>query len=157
MRKRFLSAPAAILPTSDGGWLDLEDVAEAELSSEDVFHPIEAALVPGSSDGWRAATPGRQTIRLLFAPARNLTRIRLRFVELASRRTQEYVLRYSADHGQSFHEIVRQQWNFDPNGSTCEREEHQVELPGTDTLELIITPDIGDDRVFASLAELRVA
>ncbi|MDS4013958.1 MAG: carbohydrate-binding protein [Candidatus Accumulibacter sp.] len=157
MRKRLLSDTGSAPPTSDAEWLNIEDLVEVELSSEDVHHPIEAALLPGSNNGWRAAIPGRQTIRLLFAPARDLQRIRLRFVETAAERTQEYVLRCSTDGGQSFRDIVRQQWNFDPCGSTCETEEHRLDLPGTDVLELIITPNIRDDRTLASLAELRIA
>ena len=71
-----------------------------------------------------------------------------------------YLLRWSADGGQSFREIVRQQWNFSPQASTSETEEHQVELAGVKVLELIITPDIGNDGnndAVASLAQLRVA
>ena len=41
-----------------------------------------------------------------------LKRIALVFEENDTRRTQEFVLRWSADGGQSFREIVRQQWNF---------------------------------------------
>ena len=50
-------------------------------------------------------------------------------------RTQEFTLRYSRDNGQSFHEIVRQQWNFSPHGSTTELEEYQVDLSEVTTLE----------------------
>jgi len=31
-------------------------------------------------------------------------------------RTQEYVLRWLAGHGQSFQEIIRKQWNFSAQG-----------------------------------------
>ena len=66
-------------------------------------------------------------------------------------------LRWSADGGQSFHEIVRQQWNFNPQGANTETEEHQVELSGVNVLELVITPEIGGGDAVASLAHLRVA
>ncbi|MCM8621412.1 MAG: carbohydrate-binding protein, partial [Candidatus Accumulibacter sp.] len=65
------------------------------------------------------------------------------------------LLRWSAD-GQTFHEIVRQQWNFSPQGSTSQTEDHQVDLPGAKVLELIITPDIGNQAALASLAEMRL-
>lgn len=41
----------------------------------------------------------------------------MNFVEAADARTQEYVLRWSADGGQSSNDIVRQQWNFSPPGT----------------------------------------
>ena len=140
MRKRLIAdvEPAASPATED--WLDLQNMAEVEISSEDSSHPVESALLPGEGVGWRAAMPGRQTIRLLFAPPQRIRRIRLCFVETSSSRTQEYVLRRSADGGQSFSEIVRQQWNFSPQAATSETEEHRVELYGVTVLELIITP-----------------
>lgn len=157
MRKRVITdAPQAAAPAS-GEWLKLEDLAEVEISSEDAAHPIESALVPGSGAGWRAAVPGRQTIRLLFPQPQTLRRIWLSFVETSAQRTQEYVLRYSSDGGQSFREIVRQQWNFSPEGASSETEDHRVELAGVSVLELIITPDIGNQGAFACLAQLRVA
>ncbi len=50
-----------------GDWLNVEELAEVEITSEDAAYPIESALVPGGTSGWRAAGPGKQTIRLLFA------------------------------------------------------------------------------------------
>jgi len=84
-------------------------------------------------------------------------RIIPRFVEDRTERTQEYVLRWSADGGESFREIVRQQWNFRPQGAACETEDHQVELPAVTVLELSIIPDISGGKAFASLAQLRLA
>ncbi len=157
MRKRLIidGSPAAAPPADD--WLKLDELAEVEITSEDAGHPIEAALLPGESAGWRAAVPGRQTIRLLFAQPQALRRIRLCFVENSSPRTQEYLLRWSADGGRSFREIVRQQWNFSPQGASAQTEEHRVDLPAVSVLELIIDPDIADPKAFASLAQLRLA
>lgn len=157
MRKRLIGGDKPASPAGTEEWLMLDELAEVEISSEDAAHPIEYALVPGNDGGWRAAVPGTQTIRLLFTPPRRLRRIRLDFVETTAARTQEYVLRWSADEGRSFREIVRQQWNFNPHGATSEGEEHQVELPEVGVLELIITPDIGNANAFASLAQLRIA
>ena len=101
--------------------------------------------------------PGKQTIRLLFAHPQELHRIWLNFVEPADTRTQEYVLRWSPDGGQSFREIVRQQWNFSPQGATSETEDYRVELSGVTVLELSITPDTSGQSAFASLAQLRIS
>jgi hypothetical protein len=78
-------------------------------------------------------------------------------LELGIARTQEYVLRWSADGGRSFREIVRQQWNFSPQGTTSETEDHHIELPVVTVLELSIIPDISGGNAVASLAQLRLA
>ena len=141
----------------DPDWRDVEGLAEVEITSEDSDHPIESALLPGRGPGWRAGCPGLQAIRLIFAHPQRLQHIRLSFVESHIERTQEYVLRWSADGGQSFQEIVRQQWNFSPNGATNETEDHHVNLSGVTTLELTIVPDTKGGNAVASLAQLRVA
>ncbi|GJL70210.1 MAG: hypothetical protein NPIRA06_28450 [Nitrospirales bacterium] len=140
-----------------GEWLNVEELAEVEITSEDAAYPIEAALVPGGTSGWRAAGPGKQTIRLLFATPQPLRRIWLNFLEALTGRTQEYVLRWSADGGQSFREIVRQQWNFSPDGATSQTEDHHVDLPAVKVLELSIIPDTSGGNALASLAKLRLA
>lgn len=140
-----------------GDWLNVEELAEVEITSEDAAFPIEAALVPGGTSGWRAAGPGKQTIRLLFATPQPLRRIWLNFLETRTGRTQEYVLRWSPDGGQSFREIVRQQWNFSPDGATSQTEDHHVDLPAVNLLELSIIPDTSGGNALASLAKLRLA
>jgi hypothetical protein len=140
-----------------GEWLNVEELAEVEITSEDAAFPIEAALVPGGTSGWRAAGPGKQTIRLLFATPQPLRRIWLNFLETRTGRTQEYVLRWSPDGGQSFREIVRQQWNFSPDGATSQTEDHHVDLPAVNLLELSIIPDTSGGPALASLAKLRLA
>jgi hypothetical protein len=157
MRKRIIATDQQAAAAPDHGWLNVEELAEVEISSEDEAHPIESALLPSDSSGWRAAVPGKQTIRLLFTRPQQLRRIRLNFLESRTERTQEYVLRWSADGGKSFREIVRQQWNFSPQGATSEMEDYQVELPAVTVLELSIIPDISGGNAIASLAQLRIA
>jgi len=157
MRKRIIATDQQETAAPDHGWLNVEELAEVEISSEDEAHPIESALLPSGSSGWRAAMPGKQTIRLLFIHPQQLRRIRLNFLENRTERTQEYVLRWSADGGKSFREIVRQQWNFSLQGATSETEDYQVELPAVTVLELSIIPDISGGNSTASLAQLRIA
>lgn len=155
MRKRIITPfqPAATEPE----WLNLDTLAEVEISSEQAAHPIESALLPDHGQtGWRAAVAGTQTIRLIFSAPLSLHRIRLDFEETRVERTQQYVLRWSADGGQSYQEIVRQQYNFSPGGATREREDLHVDLAAVTALELTIIPDIGAEA-FASLAALRLA
>lgn len=157
MRKTIVTPAQKESATADQDWLNVEGLAEVEITSEDAAHPIESALVPGGAPGWRAAGPGKQTIRLVFTAPQRLRRIKLVFEETRAERTQEYDLRWSADGGKSFREIVRQQWNFSPQGATRQTEDHRVELSGVTALELNIVPDKSGGNALASLAQLRVA
>ncbi|GAC1645653.1 MAG: hypothetical protein NVS9B15_03330 [Acidobacteriaceae bacterium] len=159
MRKTIIGDPVA--PTSEpaaDGWLDLEAIAQVEMTSEDQHHPIEDALTPGSfRPGWRAASPGVQQILFRFDRPLKLHRIRLRFAETERERTQEFSLRWTGDGDPAEKEIVRQQWNFSPSGSTSQIEEIHVDLTAVTSLRLIIDPDQGRAAALASLAEFRVA
>jgi hypothetical protein len=157
MRKRIIPPVQQDTSPPVEDWLDVERQAQAEITSEDVAHPIESALLPAQGSGWLASGPGEQTIRLLFDHPQPLRRIWMQFVEPVTERTQEFVLRWSSDGGQSFREIVRQQWNFSPQGATCETEDHRVDLSGVTVLELSIIPNISGGNARASLAQLRLA
>ncbi len=157
MRKRIIGQGPGEVAVSEPGWLDLEHLAEVEITSEDVDHPIESALIPGISSGWRAAEPGEQTIRLWFDKPLRLKRIQLLFQEGEQERTQEFVLRWSPDGGQSYREIVRQQYNLSPPETAREIEDYNVDLDAVTALELRIVPDISGGSTRASLAQLRLA
>ena len=156
MRKKIITLIQQETTYPDQDWLNLEEIAEVEMTSEDASYPIESALLPGQTSGWRAAESGKQIIRLLFVDPQRLQQIRLQFVETSTERTQEYVLRWSPD-GESFQDIVRQQWNFSPEGETNEIEDHHVDLQMVTVLELIIIPDISGGDALASLAQLQLA
>ena len=142
--------------SAEGNWLDLESIAQVEVTSEHPEFPIESALVVGRVHGWRADGPGVQTVVLKFDEPQRFKRIWLRFVEEIER-TQEFNLSWSADQGRSFREVVRQQWNFSPSGSTVESEDYRVDLRGVTTLKLVIDPDLGRREAAATLFELRLA
>ncbi len=157
MRKRLISSmPYDSLP-SDGAGLDLANLATVEITSEDEAHPIECALQLGERRGWRAAEPGPQIIRLLFDQPQKLKRIWLVFEETEIQRTQEFALRWSPDHGNSFREIVRQQWNFSPPVTVRETEDYTVDLSDVTVLELKIVPDKSGGEARASIASFRLA
>ncbi len=144
-------------PRSKREWLDLEEIARVEVTSEDPHFPIEFALSAGGRPGWRAAEKGQQIVRIVFDIPRTLRRIRLEFSETEIERTQEFTLRWSAEIDGQFTEIVRQQWNFSPQGSTHEVEDYQVQLENLSTLELTLKPDLTANHAFASLAKCWVA
>lgn len=160
MRKRIInpaSTSSMAESESDRDWLDLERIAVVEVTSEDNAFPVEAALLPGHEHGWRASAPGKQVVRLRFDEPQSVRYIKLYFREPGSARTQEFALRWSSDGGDSFQEIVRQQWNFSPSGAQDEVEEYTVDLQAVTDIELSIDPDISDETAIASLEALWLA
>ena len=158
MRKRIIGQATSQEADLPDKWLDLEHIAEVEVSSEDLGFPIESALkLENGGKVWRAAVPGEQLIRLIFDPPTAVRRIRLQFDEAQTVRTQEFVLRWSSKRNEPLREIVRQQWNFSPNGSTSEVEDYQVNLGAVGILELAIQPDISGGNSRAVLTAWRVA
>jgi hypothetical protein len=157
VRKRLISQTLPSPRLSDHVWLNVDRAASVEITSEENGYPIECALLGDEQGGWRAASAGMQIIRIIFDEPQTLKRIFLVFEDQENTRTQEFVLRWSADTGQSFREIVRQQWNFSQPSAVRETEDYAVELPGVKTLELVIVPDINAGESRASLANLRLA
>jgi hypothetical protein len=150
-------AKADSLPAADARWLDLDEMVRIEVTSEDPKRPVEGALVIGDDRGWRAGQAGPQTIRILFDRPVSVGRMSLSFIEPELTRTQEFVIRWSADGGRSLRDVVRQQWNFTPTGSAREAEDYRVDLSDVTALELTIVPDISGGAARASLAHWRIA
>jgi len=157
MRKRIINATEPNPPQTSEQWLNIEEIARVEVSSEDPQNPIESAFKLGKNLGWRASQPGEQTIRLIFDEPKDLRRIWLRFSEPQVERTQQFTLHWADSPTGFSREIVRQQWNFNPRSSTTEVEDYNVDLNHAVSLELIIDPDLGNNQAFAALAEWRIA
>jgi hypothetical protein len=157
MRKRITPPQSPSTSEPDDCWLDLEQIATVELSSEDSPFLIESALRSDNGPGWRAAQVGEQQIRLIFDQPVSLRRMHLRFDEREHERTQEFTLTWRSAEGGPLKQIVRQQWNFSPNGSVTEIEDYALNLDGVSILELAIRPDVSRRAAIASLTEWRVA
>jgi hypothetical protein len=157
MRKQLIGSVSKDLPDSPETWLNVGEIATAEISSEDPRFPIELAFNGKEEDGWRAAEPGQQSVRLVFDKPQDLNRIRLWFTESTIERTQEFSLRWSPKRTNQLQDIVRQRWNFSPGGSTVEIEDYKVNLPGVMVLELSIQPDLDRNMAVASIQEWRLA
>jgi hypothetical protein len=153
MRKTIIS-DSATTESLDTEWLDLQSLADVDVTSEDPHHPIEHALGVDQSEGWRAGTPGPQTVRLLFHHPIRVTRIDLLFEEHARTRTQEFTLRWSAGDG-TWQEIVRQSYTFSP-GTYREHESYGVNLTSVRVLTLTLIPDIAGAESVATMARWRV-
>jgi hypothetical protein len=156
MRKRIAGAQdAETAGKPEQGWLDLEQLATVEVTSEDPSFPIESAFGIKDGPGWRASQGGEQQIRIIFDEPVSLHRIQLRF-DAEAERTQEFALRWSPAAGGLAREIVRQQWNFSPAGSTTEIEDYAVDLEAVSGMELAIQPDLHRREAVATLASWRL-
>jgi hypothetical protein len=156
MRKRIVNRSPKEPVLADHAWLDLERLAQVEITSEEPGHPVESALTTGGGPGWLAGESGEQTVRLLFDEPQALRHIHLVFEEERRGRTQEFVLRWSKDGGKSSSDILRQQFTFSPPGATREVEDYTVNLDGVTALELTVVPNISGGDARASLASLRL-
>ena len=130
--------------------MDVEQLAQVEVTFEDPAAPIETVFHFGPRTGvaGRRARHAADSAHLRSASALGAH---------ATERTQEFTLRYRELGGSAVKEIVRQQWNFSPAGSTSETEDYQVDLHRVSMLELWLEPDQSQGVAFAGLAEWRLA
>lgn len=128
-------------PNAGGGsWIDVLALARLEVTSEDELFPITHALSHSPTIGWRAAQPGPQILRLVFASPQTIRRIWIHITDRVSERSQEISV-HAGSEVSHLVETVRQQFNFSPAGSTEEIEDLRVELKDVTVLELRIDPD----------------
>lgn len=158
MRKTTINPVSENSSPSNLDFLDLERLAQVEISSECPEHPVESALLlnEDSGAGWRAANAGEQTIRVVFDQPCAIERIFLEFEERQQARTQEFVLLGLIDNESAYREILRQQYHFSPPNTTQEIEHYEVKLNRLKALELRIIPDISGGDACATLKKLRL-
>jgi hypothetical protein len=156
MRKQILQ-PHPSAAGAAVGELDVAALATAFITSETAEHPLEHMFDgqrgPGSSH-WLAATPGEQTLILAFDAAQRIHRVSLEIEETQTDRTQELQLSVSSDGGQTYRELLRQEYTFSPGGATFEREEWALGGEAVTHLRLWIKPDKGGRPGRASLTSL---
>jgi hypothetical protein len=156
MRKHILpSRPTTAAPIPEE--LDVASIATVAVTSEAVEHPVENAFDhrrgPGGSC-WMAATSGEQTLLLSFDEPQSIRRISIEVEETQTSRTQELELAVSHDSGETYCELMRQEFNFSPADTTFEREEWAVAIDQVTHLRLVIKPDKGGGPCRASLTSL---
>ena len=156
MRKEILkSDPARSEPFA--AEFNVAALATVAVTSEAADHPVENAFDhrrgPGGSR-WVAETPGEQTLLLAFDAPLHIRHISLEVEETHDRRTQELDLAVSHDGGTTYRELLRQEFNFSPSGTTFEREDWTVAAEGVTHLRLRIKPDKGGRPCRASLTSL---
>ena len=58
MRKHIIGPGPGEVAAAEPGWMDLERLAQVEITSEDVDHPIESALIPAYGLGLAGGAAG---------------------------------------------------------------------------------------------------
>jgi hypothetical protein len=140
-----------------GGEILIADTATVLVTSELPDHPIDhmcdGQRGPGSTR-WIAEQPGDQTVVLAFDTAQNINIVSLEIEETEVSRTQEVTLATSRDGGQTYRELLRQEFNFSPSGTTFEHEEWRLAAEGITNLRVWIRPDKGGKPCRASITSL---
>jgi hypothetical protein len=156
LRKQIIK-PSPAPPIPMPGEIDIAAVAAVLVTSEDPDHPVDHAFDqqrgPGGSH-WVAGETGEQTLILAFDAPQTIRRILLEVEEPGVVRTQELQLAVSGDGGQTYRELVRQEFNFSPPGTTFESEAWAVTAEGVTHLRLWIKPDKGGKPCRATLTSL---
>ena len=146
MLRKQIVKPSPSTPIPRLGQIDVAAVATVLVTSEDADHPIDHIFDdhpgPGGSR-WVAGESGVQEVILAFDAPQTIRRLVLEVEELELARTQDLQLAVSSDGGRTYRELVRQEYNFSPPGTTFEREDWAVSSEGVTHLRLRIKPDKG--------------
>src|ERR1700720_3494626 len=144
LRKRPLEAEAAT-SGRDAGEIDIAGHATIAYSSEDPAPPGEHMLDGQSGPGatrWMSARPDTvEHIVVEFDRPQAISRLVYEVEETMRERTQEVRVEVSKDGGRSYRQILVQEYNFSPGGSTYQREEQRFNLRQVTHLRLTIVPN----------------
>jgi hypothetical protein len=162
MLRTLIVKPHPATPDTTTGEIDIATiatVATVQATSETPKHPIDHAFDEHRGSGgtrWIAGELGEQTVILAFDAPQRIKQIFLEVEELEVARTQELQLCLSYDGGRTYRELLRQEFNFSPAGTTFEREKWLVSAEGVTDLRLVIKPDKGDKPCRATLTSFVV-
>jgi hypothetical protein len=161
---RKLIIPATPDPTdprtSDKtGRIYIPELATVLVTSEAAEHPVDCLFDGHDGPGgtrWVAAEDGEQVLILAFDTPQIIQEVGLETEELQASRTQVLTLSLSQDRGRTYREILRQEFNFSPPGTTFERERWIVSATMVSHLRVTIRPDKGGKPGRASLTSLTI-
>ena len=143
----------------DSAPLDLSRVATIAYSSEDPAHPVEHLVDERTGPGgsrWVAAQPDSvEQIVVEFDRPQSVARLVYEVEETQQQRTQEVHVEASTDGGQSYRQVLVQEYTFSPRGATFQREDLRLELHDLSQLRLTIVPNKHGSGV-ATLTSLRL-
>jgi hypothetical protein len=137
--------------------LDIPAIATVIVSSEKTDHPIEHVFDGERGSGasrWLAAVPGEQCLIINFDTPQTLHQLVLDIEEPNVSRTQELLLSVSSDGGRTYRDMIRQEYNFSPPGTTYERETWALKTDHITHLAIRITPDKGGQATLATLTSV---
>lgn len=127
------------------------------VTSETPDHPVEHLFDQNRGPGgtrWVAQTPGEQTLILAFDDRQPLKEIALEVEEREVARTQELEISISSDGGATYRQLVRQEYNFSPPGTTFESERWPIPPTPVTHLKLRIRPDKSGGPCVATMTSL---
>lgn len=157
LRKRIVNPAYAPATEHDQAALDITAIATVIVTSEDPTHPIDNVFnnrhEPKTSR-WIAADIGEQCLILDFDHPQTIRQIALEIEEPEVQRSQELTISISSDGGRTYRELIRQEFNFSPSGTTWERETWSVSAERVSHLRLQIKPDKGGIPCRATLTSL---
>src|SRR3982750_1987660 len=159
MLRKQIIGPSAAPPAPTPGEIDVAAVATVLVTSEDPGHPVDHAFDGRRGPGgtrWIAGEPGEQTLILAFDAPQAIRRVALEIEKPEVARTQELQVAASTDGGRTYRELVRQEYNFSPPGTTFEREDWAVMAEGITHLRLVIRPDKGGKPCRATVTSLTI-
>src|ERR1700731_4516759 len=158
LRKRPLETDAATSPRA-AGEIDIAGGATIAYTSEDPAHPVEYLLDGSCGPGatrWISARPDTiERIVIEFDRPQTISRLVYEVEETMRERTQEVRVEVSEDGGQSYRQILVQEYNFSPGGATYQREEQRFNLRQVTHLRLTIVPNKSGSGT-ATLTTLRL-
>ena len=159
LRKQIIK-PFPASPAPNPGEIDIVAAATVLVTSEQPEHPVDHVFDERRGRGgsrWIAGEPGEQEMILVFDVPQTIHRVLLEVEELEIARIQELQLSVSSDGGQTYREVLRQEFNFSPPGTTFEREEWTVSADCVTHLRLHIKPDKGGKPYRATITSLSLS
>lgn len=162
LRKLIVPAaphPADVRTGDEAGRMHIPELATVLVTSEAAEHPVDCLFDGHDGPGgtrWVAAEDGEQEMILAFDTPQTIQEVGLEAEEFQASRTQVLTLALSQNGGRTYREVLRQEFNFSPPGTTFERERWVVPATMVSHLRVTIRPDKGSQPGRASLTSLTI-
>jgi len=158
LRKRSLDGEVHT-SIGDTDEIDIAGCAAIAYSSEDPAYPVEHMLDgrsgPAATCWMSARLDTVEHIVIEFDRPQTISRLVYEVEETTRQRTQEVRVEVSEDGGQSYRQILVQEYNFSPGGATYQREEQRFNPVHVTHLRLTIVPNKSGSGT-ATLISLRL-
>jgi hypothetical protein len=159
LRKRPLDEHSSRGQRSDPDEIDISACATVAYSSEVPAHPVEHLFDTSQGRGGTRWLSGRadfpEQLQIEFDQPQSIRRLLFEAEERGRARTQEVRVEVSTDGGNTYRQILVQEYTFSPEGATFQREDLRFELDGVTHLWLTIVPNKNGSGM-ASLTSLRL-